>query len=118
VAICFIRPQRYTFGFMEKSNNYTLCFLEDGHRDILQLCGSRSGRDTDKVRETGLIPLVTEQGNLYFEQCRLVLECKKLYSDWIREDQFIINKLIGKNYPKKDFHKFYIGEIKSCLIST
>lgn len=116
VAICFIRPQRYTFGFAEESDYYTLNFLEEGYRDILQFCGSQSGRDTDKIAETGLIPRESGQGNVFFEQCRLVLECRKLYSDWIKEDQFIIQNLISKNYPKKDFHKFYIGEITSCLL--
>jgi hypothetical protein len=63
------------------------------------------------------MPLETSRGNIYFEQCRLVLECKKLYSDLIREGGFIIKDLIGKNYPKRDFHKFYIGEIVSCLVA-
>ena len=117
VAICYVRPHRHTFQFMEDSDHYTLCFLEEQHRDILQFCGSHSGRDTDKIGETGLVPLSTELGNIYFEQCRLVLECRKLYSDWLKEDQFSITQLIGRNYPKKDFHKFYIGEIVSCLTS-
>jgi flavin reductase (DIM6/NTAB) family NADH-FMN oxidoreductase RutF len=116
VAICFIRPQRHTFQFAETSPYYTLSFLEPGNREILQFCGSRSGRDTDKIKETGLVPLVTRLGNVYYEQCRLVIECKKLYSDRIREDDFHVRELIGRNYPQKDFHKFYIGEIVSCLV--
>lgn len=116
VAVCFIRPQRYTFGFAESSEYYTLSFLEPGNREILQFCGTRSGRDTDKIRETGLVPLTTNLGNVYYEQCRLVLECKKLYADRLKEDSFITPELIGKNYPAKDFHKFYIGEVVSCLV--
>ncbi|MFC2098870.1 flavin reductase [Bacteroidota bacterium] len=116
VAICFIRPQRYTFEFAENSDYYTLNFLEPGNREILQFCGTRSGREIDKVKETGLKPLTTKLGNVYFEQCRLVIECKKLYADRFKEDAFIIPELILKNYPKKDFHKFYIGEIVSCLV--
>jgi flavin reductase (DIM6/NTAB) family NADH-FMN oxidoreductase RutF len=116
VAICFIRPQRYTFEFAESSEYYTLSFLEPGNREILQFCGTRSGRDTDKIGETGLVPLTTRLGNVYYDQCRLVLECKKLYADHLKEDLFIIPELIGKNYPKKDFHKFYIGEVVSCLV--
>jgi len=116
VAICFIRPQRYTFEFAESSDYYTLSFLEKGNRDILQFCGKHSGRDKDKIKETGLIPVRTDLGNVYYEQCRLVIECKKLYADRINEDSFLFPELIRKNYPKKDFHKFYIGEIISCLI--
>ncbi len=98
VAICFIRPQRYTYEFAEASDYYTLSFLEPGNRKILQFCGTRSGRDTDKVKETGLIPLSTDLGNVFFEQSRLVLECKKLYADSIKEDAFILPELIQKNY--------------------
>ena len=116
VAICFIRPQRHTFKFAESSDHFTLCFLETGNREILQFCGTKSGRDRDKIKETGLHPLTTRNGNVYFEQSRLVIECKKLYADRIKEDSFIVQGLTGKNYPKKDFHKFYIGEIISCLV--
>jgi flavin reductase (DIM6/NTAB) family NADH-FMN oxidoreductase RutF len=115
VAICFVRPHRYTFDFMEAFDHFTLCFLEDTHRDILQYCGTHSGKDVDKVAETGLLPLTTETGNVYYEQCKLVLECRKLYSDWLKEDGFVVSDLVTKNFPKKDFHKFYIGEIISCL---
>jgi flavin reductase (DIM6/NTAB) family NADH-FMN oxidoreductase RutF len=117
VAICVIRPQRYTFEFAESSDYYTLSFLEPGNRKILQFCGTHSGRDNDKVMETGLEPRITRLGNIYFEQCKLVLECKKLYADSLKEDAFIIPELTRKNYPKGDFHKFYIGEIVSCLVA-
>ena len=115
VALCFVRPHRYTFDFMEASDHYTLCFLEEHYRDILQYCGTHSGKDVDKVAETGLLPLTTESGNVYYEQCKLVLECRKLYSDWLTEDGFLLQSLAEKNYPRKDFHKFYIGEIISCI---
>jgi flavin reductase (DIM6/NTAB) family NADH-FMN oxidoreductase RutF len=117
VAICFIRPQRYTFEFIERSEYYTLSFLEKGCRDILRFCGSRSGRDTDKIARTGLRPLTTSRGNVYYEQCRIMLECKKLYADRIREEAFLQTELAVRNYPGKDYHKFYIGEIVSCLLS-
>jgi len=115
VAICFIRPQRHTFSFMEKSDFYTLCFFTEKERHILEYCGNLSGRDTDKIRDTGLIPIFTENGAIYYEQARLVLECRKLYSARLEEDNFIVKKIISANYPKKDFHKFYIGEIINCF---
>jgi flavin reductase (DIM6/NTAB) family NADH-FMN oxidoreductase RutF len=111
VAICFIRPQRHTFSFMEKSDFYTLCFFSEKERSILDYCGSTSGRDTDKIKDTGLKPLFTQNGAIYYEQARLVLECRKLYSARLEEDNFLVKKIISANYPVKDFHKFYIGEI-------
>lgn len=115
VAICFIRPQRYTFSFMEKSDFYTLCFFSENERHILDYCGSNSGSDTNKIKETGLKPIFTSNGSIYYEQARLVLECRKLYSARLEEDNFLVKKIISANYPIKDFHKFYIGEIINCM---
>ena len=56
VSFCFVRPQRYTFEFMEKSACYTLSLFTEQHRDALSLCGSQSGRDLDKVQAAGLTP--------------------------------------------------------------
>jgi flavin reductase (DIM6/NTAB) family NADH-FMN oxidoreductase RutF len=111
VAICFIRPQRYTYIFAEKADYYTLSFFKEEYRDALKFCGSKSGRDFNKADKTGLIPFSTELGNISFEQSRLILECKKIYADDLNADNFIARELINKNYPKKDFHRFYIGEV-------
>jgi flavin reductase (DIM6/NTAB) family NADH-FMN oxidoreductase RutF len=116
VAICFIRPQRYTFKFMEKYDYFTLSFLGEEHREILQFCGSFSGREVNKIARTGLIPLITKTGNVYFEQARLVLECKKMYADRINSGRFIMPEIRDSVYPGRDYHKFYIGEIISCLL--
>jgi flavin reductase (DIM6/NTAB) family NADH-FMN oxidoreductase RutF len=117
VAICFIRPQRYTYQFMEKSNYYTLSFFREEYREILQFCGSYSGKEVDKIASTGLKPLLTKTGSVYFEQARLMLECKKLYADRINPGRFIIPEIKDTVYPGRDYHKFYIGEIISCLLN-
>jgi len=116
IAICFIRPHRYTFQFAEKSDYYTLSFFEEKYRNILNYCGSHSGRDVKKAEQTGLQILETSLGNVTFKQARLVLECRKLYSDFLKQDNFLIQGITEKFYPDKDFHKFYIGEIKSCFL--
>lgn len=115
VAICYIRPQRHTFGFANEHDYYTLSFFGEKHREILRFCGSKSGRDHDKIAETGLIPLETEAGNIFFEQARLVLECRKIYQDDMRADKFVRPEIARKNYPKNDFHRFYYGEIINVL---
>lgn len=116
VAICFIRPQRFTFEFIEKSNYYTLTFFKEEYRKALNFCGAHSGRDFDKAKETGLTAFETEQNNVSFDQASLILECKKIYADDINENKFISNSLAAKHYPKKDFHRFYIGEIQGVWV--
>ena len=114
VAICFIRPHRYTFEFAEKSDYFTLSFLEDKYHNILDFCGTHSGKDTDKISHTGLKPMELDLGSISFEQSVLVFECKKLYADFIKRENFIVSDIINKLYPGQDFHRFYIGEIVNC----
>jgi flavin reductase (DIM6/NTAB) family NADH-FMN oxidoreductase RutF len=110
VATVFVRPQRHTYDFMEKNEFFTLCFFEKSHKNILTYCGSHSGKNYDKVKETGLIPLETGLGNIYFDQAWLVLECKKLYYEDINPDHFV-DRLIQRNYPNKDYHRMYTGKV-------
>jgi len=116
VAICYIRPQRHTFGFANRFEDYTLSFFEEKHRKILQFCGTKTGRDYDKMKETGLIPFETESGNIGYEQARMVMECKKIYQDDMVAENFIRPEIVRKNYPKNDFHRFYYGEIIRVLL--
>jgi flavin reductase (DIM6/NTAB) family NADH-FMN oxidoreductase RutF len=114
VAFCFVRPTRHTYGFMEKHDRFTLSFFEEEWRDALNLCGTRSGRDTDKAKETGLKPVSGAQGTVHFEQARMVLECRKLYFQDISPERFL-DPSIDKNYPNKDYHRMYVGEVLRCL---
>lgn len=116
VVQAFVRPQRHTFGFMERAPLFTCCFFEERFRDALRLCGSRSGRDTDKMAATGLRP-ITEQGAVYYEQARLVLVCKKLYAQDIEPAGFVLLELDGEVYAARDYHRMYTGEIVRCLVS-
>lgn len=113
VSIIFVRPTRYTFEFLEKSNTYTLCFLEEQYRDILTYCGTKSGRDVNKVAETGLTPVFGD-GTVFFSEARLVVECRKLYEHRMKPDNFF-DPAVNDYYPRKDYHIMYIGEILRCL---
>ena len=79
VAFVFIRPERYTHDFIEREGRLTLSFYKEEYRSILQFCGTKSGRDVDKVKETGLKPVALESGAMTFEQARLTLDCRKLF---------------------------------------
>ncbi|MEN8158281.1 MAG: flavin reductase [Bacteroidota bacterium] len=115
VAIAWIRPQRHTYGFVNRYDHYTLSFFSEQYRPALQFCGTRSGRDHDKAAETGLTPVPTEKGNVYFKEARLVMECRKIYQDDLRKENFLLPEIARKNYPGNDFHRFYMGEIVNIL---
>ena len=43
------------------------------------------------------------------------MECRKLYSDDLKSENFLVPEIAEKHYPKNDFHRFYMGEIMNVL---
>ena len=113
VAFCFVRPQRHTFKFIERNDCFSLSFYDDKYRSALEFCGTKSGRDYDKAKETGLTPVFGDEA-VYFGEAKLVLICKKLYTGTFDPSKFL-EQDIESNYPAKDYHKAYIGAVKKVL---
>ena len=97
VSFAFVRPSRYTFEFLE-------------------ICGSKSGRDTDKVAEAGLTP-VFDAPAPYFEEAELALVCRKLYTQDMDPSRFLDPSIMA-SYKDGDFHRIYVGEITKVLART
>jgi flavin reductase (DIM6/NTAB) family NADH-FMN oxidoreductase RutF len=114
VAVCFVRPTRHTFGFINKAEHYTLSVLPEDWRKALEVCGSRSGRDTDKIAVTGLLPVDIEGKAVSFEQARLVFLCRKLYAQDF-DPKLFLDPEIETLYPQKDYHRVFIGEVERVL---
>ena len=114
IATIFVRPQRYTFEFLENNDFYTLSFFDDEFKKELAFCGRNSGKDLDKVKSTGLAPIFDDNFTL-FSQAKLVFVCKKIYTDFIKPDNFLDDS-IKINYENNDYHKMYVGEIMKCLV--
>ena len=76
-------------------------------------CGTKSGRDVNKVIETSLTPIFGN-GTVFFAEARLVMECRKIYVQDITPGNFL-DQTINEYYPKKDYHRIYVGEIIRCL---
>jgi flavin reductase (DIM6/NTAB) family NADH-FMN oxidoreductase RutF len=114
VCFCFIRPTRYTYKFIERAQRFTLSFFDERYREALNFCGSHSGRNTNKVKESGLTP-VKKADFIYFSEARLVLLCKKIYFQDFSPECFL-DPEIYTLYPEKDYHRMYVGEIITCLM--
>ena len=115
VVYTFIRPQRYTYEFLENSEYYTMSAYPNEYRNAKKLCGTRSGRNINKPLETGLTPVFDEKAP-YFEQARLVLVCRKLYVQDLCESG-ATDKSILANYHGDDYHRMYVSEIVKVLVN-
>ena len=102
VVFAFIRPERYTREFIDARNEFTITFLGPEHRKAHSICGSKSGREIDKVAATGLTPFFTEAGNPVFEEARLTLECKVVYKSEIGEAKFLDPSVFPRWYDEKN----------------
>lgn len=115
VACIVIRPQRYTKEFIDREDFFTLSFFDDSFKQMFAFCGSKSGRDVNKIKECNLTPFETPNKSIAYEQARLILECKKMYAAPFVKEGFIDENLLP-NYTAGDFHVQYIAEITNCLI--
>lgn len=117
-VIVFVRPQRHTFKLIEESAYFTLSFMGEEYKKEMAFMGRNSGRDIDKYKETGLIPVYDgDTFSSYIKDSKFVLKCKTIYSDYLKEDKFIDQSLLSHyDVDLKDYHKFYIAEVVSLLV--
>ena len=117
VFFCFVRPQRYTKEFIDKSEYISLSFFDEDKKKALTYCGRNSGRDGDKLSEAGLNVTVSDKGIVEFEDAKITVIGKKLFAAEMKEADFIDKSLIDKNYPNKDYHTVYVCEIEELKVS-
>ena len=114
VATVYIRPQRYTKSFVDNGDYFTISFYGEDYRKALQLCGTLSGKDTDKVQQAGLTPYFID-GTIAFAQAELIMVCRKLYHQELLPVLFDAPEVEREVYPQKDYHTMYIGEVVKIL---
>jgi flavin reductase (DIM6/NTAB) family NADH-FMN oxidoreductase RutF len=109
----YVRPVRHTFSLLDAEPVFTLNFLPEALRPAMQLCGERSGRDTDKWTATGLhtapsatipVPRVAE--------AHLALECRVVATLDIDPRRFL-DRSVQDLYPEKDYHRVFFGEVEA-----
>ena len=118
VAFAFVRPSRQTRGFVDGNSLFTLSFFDEKFREALNICGAKSGRDTDKAAATGLTPVVFHDGLINgavsFKEASDIIICKKIYTQDIDPALFLDKKIIEDCYQGEhanDYHRMYVGEI-------
>jgi len=112
VFMAFVRPQRYTNGIMERSDNFTISVPYGTLSEELITCGTKSGADIDKSKVVSFIPAKSVDSPVV-DGCDIYYECNIIYRD--RLDECAIPEEIKRShYPKADYHYVYFGEIVEC----
>ncbi len=111
-----VRPQRYTYQFLENSDTFSLCAFPEQYRPALQLLGSKSGRHGDKLSLTDLtIKKSSKISAPSYNEASLILECRKMYFQDMDPNGFL-DETIQNNYPINDYHRVYYGEILAAFV--
>ena len=118
VFVAYVRQQRYTREMLDQCREFTVNIpMGDFRRNILGLCGSKSGRDMDKIAATELTPVEPEViGVPGIKEFPLTLECRAIYRQEQESDQF--NDEITRQFYTIETvdHICYYGEIVSAYI--
>ena len=116
VATIYVRPQRYTFEFLENSPAFTLSFFGEEWRKALAYCGRVSGREEDKFAHCGFHVAMEGEDAPYIQEANLVLVSRKLY--WNDLDPAHMDGTALQHYKNHDYHRMYIAEITKVLVKT
>lgn len=117
-----VRESRYTKQFLEKNGEFTINVpLEQVDKNILAVCGTKSGRDMDKIKQLGLDLEPGETVSVpAIRQLPLTLECKVIYKQ--EQDPAAIDPVCYERYYAKgthnegDHHTVYYGQITAAYI--
>lgn len=116
VVFLFIRPNRFTYQLMEQNDTCSVSFLNNKYRNILEFCGTKSGFNVDKIKSTGLKPFLKDHF-IFYEEAYLMMGCKKIYYQDLKPENFL-DANIETFYPKRDYHRMYVCEVKIILRSN
>ena len=106
-----VRPSRFTFKLLEEGSPFTVCVPSAAMRNVVDFCGSKSGRSHDKFRELDLAPLPSLQIDVPgIEGCPIIYECRPVHTNDVQADR--LTPYIQEHfYAKGDYHRVYFGEI-------
>jgi flavin reductase (DIM6/NTAB) family NADH-FMN oxidoreductase RutF len=112
---CILRADRFTLEMIQKEQTYTMSYFPNEYREQIVFLGSKSGRDTEKMKEVELTVIQTPSGNISFKEARLIFECKLTEVTTANPDDFYsqeAREFINEAYKDpNDYRKHVFGEI-------
>jgi len=106
-----VRKSRYTYKLLEERGEFTVNVPTDGMENILEYCGTVSGREHDKFKELGLTAVKSYNISVpYIAQCPIHYECKVSFKVEVTPGS--LEEYLEKSiYPSGNYHTLYFGRI-------
>jgi flavin reductase (DIM6/NTAB) family NADH-FMN oxidoreductase RutF len=114
IFVVLVRPSRFTYKLIEETGEFTVNVVPPKLKEVVQYCGSVSGRDHDKFKEKKLTAIPSNKVKTpMIKECILHFECRVVnIIDLIPSE--LEKSIINTFYAKGDFHRVYFGEILAC----
>ncbi len=114
IFIVLVRPSRYTYKLIEETGEFTVNVVPPQLKEVVEYCGTVSGRDHNKFKEKQLTAIpsrkvktpIIKEGMIHFE-CQVVNQNDMIPSE-------LAKSIIPQFYSEGDFHRIYFGEILAC----
>jgi len=117
---CILQASRYTLELIQKEQTYTLSYFPDEYKKKILFLGSKSGRDSEKMKEVELTGVQTPSGDISFKEARLIIECKLTALSTAHPDDFCSQEdkdFINEAYREaKVYRKYVFGEITDVWV--
>jgi flavin reductase (DIM6/NTAB) family NADH-FMN oxidoreductase RutF len=114
IFIVLVRPSRHTYKLIEETGEFTVNMVPPQLKEVVQYCGTVSGRDQNKFKEKQLTAIPSKKVKVpIIKECILHFECRVVYKNDLIPSE-LEKSIIPALYPKGDFHRVYFGEILAC----
>ena len=106
----FIRQSRHSFNILNNSEYFSLNILDpQQYNEQIALCAKTSGRNTDKIKESGLT--IVKGNNIdTIAEAQTTFECK-IINKTILDKSCLSPELFNNFYSNEDFHQLITAEI-------
>ena len=113
VATVYVRTSRLTHAFMDSNEFFTISFYPAQYKKTLGVLGSKSGRDMDKMKDSGLTPIRAGE-SMSFEQAEVTFVCRKIFAQRLEESN-MPEQVVKNMYEGQASHDMYIGEVVDII---
>jgi flavin reductase (DIM6/NTAB) family NADH-FMN oxidoreductase RutF len=112
VFVVAVRHSRYTYELMEASDSFTVCLPSKKMEEALEVCGTKSGRDMNKISELGFTMVQSENVDTpYINESPVHFECKVIYKDSVKPGE-LLKEIEEQVYGSGDYHVLYYGLVE------
>ena len=113
VATVYVRTSRYTHDFMDDNEYFTISFYPEQYHNVLGVLETMSGRDMDKMKESGLTAQKAGE-TMTFKEAEITIVSRKLFKQELDVAK-MPEKIACDMYSGQAPHDMYIGEVVEII---